>query len=287
MGILSNDSYRRKRLWSCWKLHRQLLLLKWMRKPKHQVDHVYLVRYPSLLFICCFVADRSFNSKTKQYCSFALLTVGVDQTYSYIACGGIAKTEHFLPSPTAQITPTTKTNDLKVSVTATLSTPTQTGPTQTGSAQTGSTQPPSTSTPGSTTSSATQSFRASIETDSSPAKTTSGNNGGSAVNSGTNNSTGQNDSSPNNVGAIIGGVIGGIALSCIFGIAAIYLLRRNRSNRSNRSRSPQISTPLESNVPLETKDQRYNQRYTGGWMPREMEGSQYERRPNIAVELPG
>jgi len=42
------------------------------------------------------------SAKKGDFCSTALLTVGPDQTYSYIACGAAEKTDHSLAAPTPE-----------------------------------------------------------------------------------------------------------------------------------------------------------------------------------------
>lgn len=49
---------------------------------------------------------------------------------------------------------------------------------------------------------------------------------------------------PNNTGAIIGGVIGGIALLCISVVATVYLLRRSRSQKALEDNPHLHSAPI-------------------------------------------
>lgn len=53
-------------------------------------------------------------------------------------------------------------------------------------------------------------------------------------------------SSPNKLGAIVGGVLGGVALICITVVAAIYIMRRNR----NRKNGEEGQYPAEPQMPM-------------------------------------
>ncbi|KAL6872424.1 hypothetical protein HDV57DRAFT_265125 [Trichoderma longibrachiatum] len=196
----------------------------------------------------------TFTCGSKQFCSTALLTFGVDQTYSYIGCGGSPRTDHYLITPTASSTPTSPTSKT-TSTTNQSSSPTT---------PTASPSPPkSTDASSGTTPSITAA----------PANETRVSSG-STVNGG---------SSANNTGAIVGGVIGGIALLCISGIAAILLLRRNR---------PHSRQSLTNGAQRDTHQAWYDlspktkHRFTGGWGPRELDGSHNGRNPDHAIELP-
>ncbi|KAL6792960.1 hypothetical protein J3E68DRAFT_451386 [Trichoderma sp. SZMC 28012] len=181
----------------------------------------------------------TFTCGPKQFCSTALLTFGVDQTYSYIGCGGSPRTDHYLISPTAD----------SGSASDKISSPTTPATTQI----------------------LTMSTTPSIAVG--PAKETNG--GSDNTNSG---------SSANNTGAIIGGVIGGIALLCFSGIVAILLLRRNRSYRRQ---TPIKRAQRDTHESWYHSSPKSKHRRTGGWGPIELQGSQYERTPENAIELPG
>ncbi|KAF5246682.1 hypothetical protein FANTH_6752 [Fusarium anthophilum] len=133
----------------------------------------------------------TFTCGRKSFCSMALLIFGVDQTYSYIACGTKATTDHYYITPTIGITTTSEPSELSTSETSQTSTVTFS---DTASSTTDITQSASTEAIGS----------------SSEGKDSSG-------------------SSAPNIGAIIGGVIGGLVVICGTIITAIFLLRRNRS----------------------------------------------------------
>ncbi|KID91829.1 hypothetical protein MGU_01799 [Metarhizium guizhouense ARSEF 977] len=209
-------------------------------------------------------------SETEKFCSFAALTFGVDQTYTYYACGGTPTTIHYLASPTAQATPTNTNNVSKTSDASSK-------PTSVNTSMAGSAQPSSWTIASRTTA---QSSQANAKTDSAAATSKSGSSRGG-------DSDGvKADSSPNTIGTIIGGVIGGIAVLCIFGLAAIYLLRRSRSNRCNRSPSPNLPAPLESAETPGVNGYKYSNRRTGGWGPSELPASEYGRPSLHPVELP-
>ncbi|PTB53200.1 hypothetical protein M431DRAFT_118835 [Trichoderma harzianum CBS 226.95] len=199
----------------------------------------------------------TFTCGPKQFCSTALLTFGVDQTYSYIGCGGSPRTDHYLISPTAN----------SGSASDKISSPTTPATTQISTSALSS----SSSSTDASVDKASVSITPSIGVG--PAKETNG--ASDSTNS---------DSSPNNTGAIIGGVIGGIALLCFSGIAAILLLRRNRSyHRQTQTKRAQRDTH-ESWYHSSPKSKH---RRMGGWGPIELQGSQYERTPENAIELPG
>ncbi|KAI1019761.1 hypothetical protein LB504_009444 [Fusarium proliferatum] len=130
-------------------------------------------------------------SDRKSFCSMALLTFGVDQTYSYIACGTKATTDHYYITPTIDITTTSEPSELSTAETSETSTVTS-----------------------SDTASSTTDITQSVSTE--------------AISSSSGEEDSSGSSSPN-LGAIIGGVIGGLVVICGTIITAIFLLRRNRS----------------------------------------------------------
>ncbi|KAH0495894.1 hypothetical protein TgHK011_009420 [Trichoderma gracile] len=195
----------------------------------------------------------TFTCGPKQFCSTALLTFGVDQTYSYIGCGGSPRTDHYLITPTANSAPTSSTS--KTTPTTNLSS----SPTPTAS----SSSPRSTDASSGTT--PTTNAAPTNESDSGSRST---NNGGS---------------SPNNTGAIVGGVIGGIALLCISGLVAILLLRRNRPHGRQ---TPTKGAQRDTHQSWYDRSPKTKHRFTGGWGPRELDGSQQERYPDHPIELP-
>ncbi|KAI1037873.1 hypothetical protein LB505_001479 [Fusarium chuoi] len=133
----------------------------------------------------------TFTCDRKSFCSMALLTFGVDQTYSYIACGTKATTDHYYITPTIDITTTSESSELSTGETSQTST---------------------------VRSSDTASSTADITQSSST----------EAISSSSEEEDPSGSSSPN-LGAVIGGVIGGLVVICGTIITAIFLLRRNRS----------------------------------------------------------
>ncbi|TXC06583.1 hypothetical protein FocTR4_00010510, partial [Fusarium oxysporum f. sp. cubense] len=133
----------------------------------------------------------TFTCDRKSFCSMALLTFGVDQTYSYIACGTKATTDHYYINPTIGTTTTSESSE-------------------------------STTSEASQTSSVTSSDTASSTTDITQSASTE------AISSSSEEDSSSGSSSPN-IGAIIGGAIGGLVVICGTMITAIFLLRINRS----------------------------------------------------------
>ncbi|KAL7946420.1 hypothetical protein V8C42DRAFT_320571 [Trichoderma barbatum] len=206
----------------------------------------------------------TFTCGPKQFCSTALLTFGVDQTYSYIGCGGSPKTDHYLFTPTADSSSTIPTSETSSSTNQSSSPTTEIATQTTTSAFSSPSQ--STDAVSGTTSEPTSAV---------PAKETNGGSSSSSSNS---------KSSSSNTGAIIGGVIGGIALLCLSGLAAILLLRKNRSHRRQ---TPNKGAQRDTHRSWYDPSPKTKHRFTGGWGPRELQGSQYERAHDHAIELPG
>ncbi|KAK3937336.1 hypothetical protein QBC46DRAFT_356757 [Diplogelasinospora grovesii] len=188
------------------------------------------------------------------FCSTALLTVGVDQTYSFIACGAGPSTDHYMITPTA------------VSATSTSSSPSQSPSLISPSSK------PSSS--GQTTTSNQPLLPASTVVSSAQTSTTSPSEGGSG----------------NNTGAIIRGVIGGLALICGSAIAAIYILRRYNNNR------PKLPTPYQPEQQQASEDEHkppvfpQTHHVNGGWGPQEMPTTRQHtswRVPQSPVEMAG
>ncbi|KAH9907404.1 hypothetical protein F4778DRAFT_721801 [Xylariomycetidae sp. FL2044] len=142
-----------------------------------------LVDNPTITTWTCTPSDPS-----SRYCSMAMLTVGVDQTYEYFHCGPDANTAHYMASPTAAVLLTSGA------------------------------EPSSSSWSHSTTSST-------LPTSASSQSQTSG---GAQAGVSMTASVSGSSSSGNNIGAIIGGVIGGLVVIGAFGIAAIFMLLRYR-----------------------------------------------------------
>lgn len=163
------------------------------------------------------------SGKTTAFCSTAMLTFGVDQSYGYIACGPDPKTEHYIISPT--FTPPT---------TATSTTPTKS---------------PSTTTP---TSSSSSMSSLTTKTSNSQRLNTSTLFAVSQTPAGVNSSTGQinqqQSGSGTNLGAIIGGVIGGLALLCLSVVTVVFIVKKNWWNKKAHS-PPTTSAPFQPAPP--------------------------------------
>ncbi|TQW02482.1 hypothetical protein IF2G_10082 [Cordyceps javanica] len=204
----------------------------------------------------------TFTCNSSQYCSTALLALATDQAYSYIACGGKSGTDTYLVSPTAAATTTTTTTrDIKA--------------TQPIALPTASPEPNQSSTTPATTSSGT-------------GDNAGGSNGSSTTSIGPTPSAmapARSDmatpggSGTNNTPAIIGGVIGGIALLCIFGLAAIYLIRRDKKATAKKNIEKRRTELLTMPNTVDKKWPSHG--VTGGWGPRQLPAHHSE-----PVELP-
>ncbi|KAG6016572.1 hypothetical protein E4U43_003509 [Claviceps pusilla] len=195
-----------------------------------------------------------------EWCSERILTYGPGQTYTAMTCGGHATTEYYHLSPTTTI-------PLPTSATA---------------------RPSSTQKPGITpllspAQSSTQPSQSSTRTE--PSAVTSTN---SAAGSRSSNDNNKPDPASGNLVPILGSVLGGIALLCLSGLAAIFLLRRSRSNRSQSSSSPPALEQTDANDEAsDTRSDTCSKHATGGWGPSELPDSQLKPRENQnAVELP-
>ncbi|PNP75295.1 hypothetical protein FNYG_11438 [Fusarium nygamai] len=186
----------------------------------------------------------TFTCGRKSFCSMALLTFGVDQTYSYIACGTKATTDHYYITPTIGITTTSESSELSTSETSQTSTVTS-------------------SDAASSTTDITQSVSTEAISSSSEAEDSSG------------------SSSPN-PGAIIGGVIGGLVVICGTIIAAIFLLRRNRSKDTQAGTREQNTEDHSTGHWRRRKTKELQE--LGGWSIYEMPVSEHNQRRS-PVEL--
>ncbi|KAB5546821.1 hypothetical protein GE09DRAFT_1242040 [Coniochaeta sp. 2T2.1] len=172
-----------------------------------------------------------------RYCSMAFLTFGVDQTYEYFHCGPEASTAHLLAFPTAALTLTKSTTE------SATSSPTPS-------------RPPS-SMPTATLPSAP--FLSSSSTAQHPVASEPGGSDGKPLS-----------------GAMIGGILGGLALVCVFGGVITYLLIRWRLATASPGQLAPASSG-EGNSPLPKT-------YQGGWGPSEL--SSHEHYVRSPVELP-
>ncbi|KAI9148810.1 hypothetical protein HJFPF1_10852 [Paramyrothecium foliicola] len=180
----------------------------------------------------CGKTDRlslsTFKCNGSERCSTALLTFGVDQTYSYIACGARDRTDHYEISPKATFASTTKSSERTDSISISPS-PVATDPSSSSSLHTSSLSetPSESEQDGQIQSSATAVTRTQ----------SGGSTGGTAQQTGSGDQRSTTKDSALNLGAIIGGVLGGLVLLCGTIITVVYLLRRGRTQRDKRGES--------------------------------------------------
>jgi len=74
----------------------------------------------------------TFTCNSNNFCSAVLLTAGADQTYTYLACGATAKTDHLLAIPITTIAATTSSASV-TSASSINSSPTHSNPAAPGS----------------------------------------------------------------------------------------------------------------------------------------------------------
>jgi cobalamin biosynthesis Mg chelatase CobN len=170
------------------------------------------------------------QSPGRQVCSTALLEFGVDQTYSYIACGASARTDIYLAT-TRDSQTSVETDESATSSTSTTST---SGPASTTEAATSTSdneiqQTSATSSPSPTEAEATtpQTEQEAEETTTTESPSSSGNN--SVV----------------PIGPVVGGVIGGLVIVCATIIAVVYI---RRSNRRKAQARPDLLASNETEV---------------------------------------
>ncbi|KAI5465522.1 hypothetical protein BGZ63DRAFT_373822 [Mariannaea sp. PMI_226] len=200
------------------------------------------------------LTDRHDFSVSGQnaYCSTALLTFGVDQTYSYIGCGVNSFTEHY------EITPRV---DAETTTTATSEEP-----------DTSTTLPETLTAEGTTTYIAKPTFT------SERSSTVIDDNAQESETSSPASKSPSTGGSPTNTGAIIGGVIGGLVLICLTVVAAIYLQRRNNGQSSSPKKKYGASQERFSLWRLSNKPK--DPLELAGWGPRELAGSEPPELPH-------
>lgn len=187
------------------------------------------------------------------FCSTALLTFGVHQTYSYLGCGTTAKTDHYLVTPTSVV----EAASTVVSVSAVTITrsevplptlTTQPSPSTTVTSSSNTPTPPSSTSENSSQGSDTTTARSPAPIGTDPrSEPQSPNNTNS------------------NLGPITGGVLGGVALICGTIMLEIYLIKRKRTRK--RSSTARVDGDLTPQPTAEVKNSRYS-----GWGPRELPG---------------
>ncbi|KAB5540253.1 hypothetical protein GE09DRAFT_1225711 [Coniochaeta sp. 2T2.1] len=210
------------------------------------------------------ITTWSCTDNKEPFCSTALLTFGVDQTYAFLACGGKPTTDHYLISPTAAAVVSSSSSPALRSSQTPAPTASSTPTSPSSSASSNSSSSPtssSTSTTGTAASASTTSSFA--NTSNSPTSTTS-------------------------LGPIIGGVIGGIVIICASVVLAIYLVKRDRSRKRISTMPAKPNTASVSPPEYSPKDVNNTTRYSG-WGLRELPaGHSAERaRARSPVELPG
>ncbi|KFY54802.1 hypothetical protein V497_07460 [Pseudogymnoascus sp. VKM F-4516 (FW-969)] len=176
------------------------------------------------------------------FCSTALLTAGPDQTYAYIACANTPKTDHLLASPTSFIkTPTPTKTPTPAEKSTTIPPTTSTTPSTTPSSSSPSSRPSSDS------SESDSSKSSSTDHITSPPPTGAAISAPTKLVSDESPSTTSSDAaapppSPNNIGAIVGGAVGGAALIC-FLIVGIMFSRKRHRDREPTQPSPSMGKP--------------------------------------------
>ncbi|KAB5576279.1 hypothetical protein GE09DRAFT_1095234 [Coniochaeta sp. 2T2.1] len=212
------------------------------------------------------ITTWSCTDNKEPFCSTALLTFGVDQTYAFLPCGGKPTTDHYLISPTAAAAVSSSSSPARRS--SQTPAPTTSSP---RISTTSSSTPSSSSSAPTSSSTSTTGTAASASTASSPANPSS-----ATTNTGT---------STTSLGPIIGGVIGGLVVICASAVLAIYLIKRDRS-RKRMSTMPKPNTASVSPPEYSPKDPNNTTRYSG-WGPRELPAGDPVERARSPVELPG
>lgn len=190
--------------------------------------------------LSCDATNSTSTDSDAPFCSTALLTFGVDQTYSYIACGATAVTQHYDITPTTTSTSATTTSSTSQSASS-ISSSSGDLPSSSTSASVGST-----------------STAAAAAEDS--------------------NSSGK--SSSVNTGAIVGGVLGGIAIICVCVVAVVFLMKRGRGRESpdNAQPQPEPQSPPPGVQPIENQESKPFMAYDSGGTT---------RQASFVSELPG
>ncbi|KAK0701398.1 hypothetical protein B0T21DRAFT_353672 [Apiosordaria backusii] len=91
---------------------------------------------------------------------------------------------------------------------------------------------------------------------------------------------------PNHTAAIVGGVIGSIALLCLSGIAIVWLLKRNRNNSdAAKPDNVPVLAPLEQHA-ADNKEAAWTHYNSAGWGPQELPAYHDGVQERAPVELP-
>ncbi|KAJ4397959.1 hypothetical protein N0V85_006410 [Neurospora sp. IMI 360204] len=204
---------------------------------------------------CGFTDDSSLPTITcNDYCMTALLTAtsGLDP-FTYLACAKSPSTEHYLVFTTKQaITPLPVPTTKSTSTAAPTSTSTR-GPTTSSAPTTkpavSTTSPPETSSASEPTASASSTTGSNGDINSNnDIDINSGNTNNTNSSSSNNNNNTFNINNPNTIGAIVGGVVGCLALICIATVLVIWLRRiyRKEKKESGPNSTSKSSTSSSS-----------------------------------------
>ncbi|KAK1448372.1 hypothetical protein CCUS01_11780 [Colletotrichum cuscutae] len=220
------------------------------------------------------------HSATDRFCSTVILEGGFEGGFSYIACGNAATVETLFK----EAINTTETPTSIIATTVSI-TPTDATTIQSTTATSSLTSSPTSTTSSGVSSSATQ--------PTSPAsQTTSPTDGNKSSSDGS-----------SNTGAIVGGVVGGVAIICVTVVVAIYIMRRNKRTTEEESQEKKRGSRFRSWGRSSSKPPNYEQseavrtdtqgidtgqnKMYAGWGPSEVYGSEPRRDPTAApVELP-
>lgn len=194
------------------------------------------------------------TSDSTQFCSTVLSIAGRDQSYEYIACGARAGTDRLFPSPNTASAKTTPSSPTSLPSTSFAISVSQPTPT-------------------------------SLETSTAPAETSV-----ASSTSGPIPITSKQEST--NIGAIVGGVLGGLSLICLTILGTVLIRRKHGAG--GKAISPPNHTHHDpngftDNVPLYAHDSEGLQKYyhrDGSQSPVEMYSATHH--VNVEpVELPG
>lgn len=166
-----------------------------------------LLALSGLVYIHTDMMDQN-STGSSSLCSLALLNVGIDQEYTYAACAVTAVVENYFALPTVDASTTKDTSTFTSTV----------QPPKSQTTKATFTSNTDTSTPSSARTSYPKTSRSFTEAQ--PAEPSRPVEEADKPHS--------NTSKAGMIGAIIGGVIGGLALICLSVVAVIYLLRKNR-----------------------------------------------------------
>ena len=218
-----------------------------MRVHRHPFDYFYLVSrhlWASKVAVSSqSQADtRPLSSGSDEpYCSTALLTLSNNVgPFTYLACGKGRNTDQYMAfTTTASPTPPKSTS------TSSPGSTTSSGPQSTSTAGSTNSQAASQSTSRSTSTSDSASPSGNPPTTGTPTANANAN----TIPTPSADSDPASGSGINNTGAIIGGIVGCVALLCIFGLAALWLMRRNRAAAAAAAKASSSTISLHPTDP--------------------------------------